>query len=82
MTARSVLGGMAGNDNGRSERIAESNRKRTLRLNARRMAAAVLADDPMVELLGAARSGDLHAAWRADQLYVNWRRGRKFAVED
>lgn len=46
------------------------------------MAVAALPDspDPQHELLALARAGDTHAMWRADELFVNWRRGRRKAV--
>jgi hypothetical protein len=41
---------------------------------ARSVAALPPAANPQAELLAAARAGDKHAQWRADELFVNWRR--------
>lgn len=47
---------------------------------AKLVAALPEAPNPMRELLAAARAGDRHAQWRADELFVNWRLGRRKAV--
>lgn len=47
---------------------------------ARAVAALPGSPDPQHELLALARAGDEHAVWRADEMFVNWRRGRRKAV--
>lgn len=46
---------------------------------ARIVAALPEAANPQHELLALARAGDAHAMWRADELFLNWRRGRRKA---
>lgn len=47
---------------------------------AKAVAALPDSPDPRYELLALARAGDAHAMWRADELFINWRRGRRKAV--
>lgn len=47
---------------------------------AKAVAALPDSPDPRYELLALAMAGDAHAMWRADELFVNWHRGRRKAV--
>lgn len=47
---------------------------------AKAVAALPEAPDPQRELIALARAGDGHAMWRADELFVNWRKSKRKAA--
>lgn len=80
-----IPGSLSKNAEANARRLENSGRAAKASAVRYRIAKAVAAmpdsPDPQYELLALARAGDAHAVWRADELFVNWRRGRRKAVE-
>ena len=79
LPSRVKLNGVGEKDRARQQSaVAASRSKQAQRNHAAEVARLEPAENPMVELLRAARAGDADAFWRADELYgTSWRVKRK-----